>query len=505
MRTPVANLADRECRRGHPCGSPAPNRRTARPGSRAGRMNWMTPRGIHRRGRASERSERTPARVARSATLFALLLSLVPSATATDNDAIQTWSLPDGTAVLLLEDHRAPLVNVTIEFPAGSWSPWAQENHAREAFAIQLDDPGRVLRSRADRLSVDLSASMGPRSATISGSCLSQDLGQLLALARDVMANRDFDEKELVRWRKARRIDWEARLKSPHFRLDQATARLLFADGDPRRRGVEPPDDVETDALKLLPVRDTILRLPGRVIAVAGSVTRAALEPLIASLLPPMLGSDDANAPPGLPEIPPDGLAPAFSPLSRRDARPERQTVTMPRLTQVYFALTRESLEVRDDDYPAFLLVNHVLGGHFFSRMYVTLRHEGGETYGASASSSADIEPNSFSLTTFTRTDNAAATEAKLREVLATLHEGGITEDERAAAASFMLGRRPFARQHPNQLLSRRRAETRRGLPSGFYDELTDRAAALTLDEINAFVKRYYDPAAFTMLRVETK
>ncbi len=437
--------------------------------------------------RATRAGQARPLRLLAIGFFFALLPSF-----AADGDGLETWPLPDGTAVLLLEDHRAPTVSVTLEFPAGTWSPWAQEHHASEAFSIQLFDPDRSLLSRADRLSVNVSASMGPRASTIHGSCLAEDLGALVELMRDVMTNRDFDEKELVRWRKARRIRWESSLKDPHFRKAQATARLFFTEDDPRRRAYETPDDVVTNAEVLLPVRDAILRLPGRTIAVAGGVTRAELEPLIGNLLPP-------------PAQAPEGLAPVFRPLSGRDARPALTTVTMPRLTQVYFSLVRESPTLLDDDYPAFVLANHVLGGHFFSRLYVALRHEGGETYGASARSTAGVEPGTLALQTFTRTGNAAATEAKIRKVLAAFHEGGVTEEERATAASYMLGRRPFGRQHPSQVLARRLAERRLGLPLGFYDAVADRAAALTLEEVNVFVKRFYDPAAFRMIRVESK
>jgi hypothetical protein len=44
-----------------------------------------------------------------------------------------------------------------------------------------------------------------------------------------------------------------------------------------------------------------------------------------------------------------------------------------------------------------------------------------------------------------------------------------------------------------------------RELAPGERDRLVERAAALSLAEINEFAKRFYDPARFTMIRVETE
>jgi predicted Zn-dependent peptidase len=133
----------------------------------------------------------------------------------------------------------------------------------------------------------------------------------------------------------------------------------------------------------------------------------------------------------------------------------------------------------------------------------VTLRQEGGDTYGASVYEDGGIEPGPYGLTTFTRTDNAPATEAKLRTILSRLHAEGITEDERSLAAGNAVGSRAFSRQSPGQILGTAMRERRLGLPYGFFDRQADEAAALSLDAINAFVRRFYDPSLFTMLKVE--
>jgi predicted Zn-dependent peptidase len=47
--------------------------------------------------------------------------------------------------------------------------------------------------------------------------------------------------------------------------------------------------------------------------------------------------------------------------------------------------------------------------------------------------------------------------------------------------------------------------ERRLGLAPGFLDEQIERASALSLDEINAFIREFYDPARFTLVRAVPK
>lgn len=424
--------------------------------------------------------------------LLPLLLAalVLPVAAAADGlPAIETWKVDDHTTGFLLADRRAPLVQLHIVFPAGTWSRWGHDDDLSTAWRMSLYDPGGELRRRSDRLNAGLNLYVGSHSATVHASCLKEDLPEVVRLVRDVLANRSIDRGELRRWGQQRRIGWRGSRTNVQFRANQLVARTIFHRDDPRRRPYEAPAKPSRDVERLLALRDRLLTLPGRAIGVSGDVSRRQAEELAATLLPP--ASTDAV---------PD-LGSALRPLRPRSEWAEG-TERIERLTQVYFGLMRDSLSFVDDDYPAFVLANHVLGGHFYSRLNRALRHDGGETYGAFARSWGGLEPGPLVLASFTRTDNAPAAEAKMRGALAEFHEQGISADERSDAAGHFLGRAPHERQWPASRLSRRMSEWRLGLPAGFWDGLPDRIAALSLEEINDFIARYYDPEAFVMGRV---
>ena len=99
-----------------------------------------------------------------------------------------SWEVADLGRVVLVEDHRVPLVEVRLHFPAGAWSPWFRESGAEEAFQLQLYDPEGALRARVDALAADLSMNVDDFGATLSFSCLKEDLPDGLELIQDVLS-----------------------------------------------------------------------------------------------------------------------------------------------------------------------------------------------------------------------------------------------------------------------------------------------------------------------------
>lgn len=401
-----------------------------------------------------------------------------------------SWAADPATTVVLVEDHRVPLVELHLSFPAGTFSPWLLESHAKEAFELQIYDSEGKLRARADSLAAGFSFEVGDYSSDLVVSCLKQDLPAVRQLVMDVLSNKDYDPAELKRAEKGRKVSWDASQKDFDFVIAQAGRRLLFAPGDPRREKNEEPPQISSDVAALASARDQLIALPGRVIGLAGDLSREEADDFAKGLLPAATAA-------------PANLAPAFQPV--QTGRPADSAVKLPRLTQVYFAYTREDISWGDPDYPASLIANHVLGGHFYSRLYVTLRHEGGETYGARVTRDTGNSPGPLALTTFTRAENEATTEEKLRGVLKTFHDGGITETELAEAKSALEGRRLAQREAPGDILGTWIWEQNRGLEHGFKEGAVKKAAALSLADINGFITRYYDPTVFTMIKLEAE
>ena len=398
------------------------------------------------------------------------------------------WKLDDGTAVFLVEDHRVPLVELRIQVPVGYFNPWFMENGGQEAFMNQYYDKEGTLRARADALAADVAFAVKEQRTLMKVRCLKRDLPAVVELVKDILNNTDYDPAELDRDQKGRDLDWKTALKEPDSRLGIAVTKALYAEGDARTVNSSELPAVVTDIDRLIATRDTMLRMPGRALGFGGDLTQAEAEVLAEGLFPEIAAAL------------PDDMTPVLHDLNDR---PPTLTESMEGLNQVYFAWFRESRPWDATDAAASRVATHVLGGHFYSRLNVALRHEGGETYGANASAGESAEHREYIISTYTRVDNRDATEARLREVVETFRADGITQQELDDTLGYMRGRLLFDQQAPASLLDDAIWEHGNQQMPGHSAAQVAEAEALTLEEVNAFIHEFYDPSAFTMLMLE--
>lgn len=429
----------------------------------------------------------------RSGVFCSLSLLLMPISSLRGSDEFQTWSLNDGVEVLLLEDHRAKLVDISIYFDVNVLMPWAIENDAGLIFSSQIFDPGRKIKREIEHSGVSLSTGMGWAWAQIRGSSLATDFPQLIKLIRETIQNRDFDRKEITKLQRDQVIAWKASSINPRNVLYKAAISLLYPSSrDPRNFLYDRPKSIRVDDAKFGRVRDAVLASPTRYVAVSGAISKAEVHALIHDLLPPRESDIE---------------------FSETDLQPvtfsagESKIVEHKNLTQVYMALIRDSLPLQHESYSAYLIVNQILGGTFSSRLYQKLRHETGDTYSATLGSwyNTATRPGMLILQTYTRTENADDTERRLKEVLEEVFETGVTENEVAHALAYLRGSLVFSRQTPNQIVTPAATNLLVGLPVNFREISIERAAELTLDEINAFAQDFYDPSKFAIVKVVPK
>lgn len=424
--------------------------------------------------------------------LSVLAICLIFDAVAADDNSpgIESWFLEDGTEVFLLEDHRAPLVSVEINFPVNTLMPWIIENDGETAFECQMMDPGRQLVRKGEKLGISLSASMGWGRARIGGSSLVDDFEALIALVSETIRNREYSKEEVRKWHRERVLEWRSFTTNPSRELRKTSIQLLYPDElDPRNALYSKPRDVSTNSSKLSIVRDAILKVPGRNIAVSGDTSRQQVNELLEGLLPPVSDSQHFRDRVLDPQL--------FGPQTAR-------TVRMDQLNQVYLALVRDSVSPSQAKYPHYSVVNQILGGSFSSRLYQKLRHESGDTYSATLSHTFTTvnRRGMLSLETYTRVDNASVAEQKLQSVLANLHENGVSTEEVRRAVSFLKGREVFARETPAGIVNQWAVNRMNNLPGDFRMRSLNRAATLSIEEINEFVREFYDPDKFAMVRV---
>ena len=181
------------------------------------------------------------------------------------------------------------------------------------------------------------------------------------------------------------------------------------------------------------------------------------------------------------------------------------QSFTTPDKPNAFF-IAGFNLKMRDDDpdYPALLLGNYMLGGGFLnSRLAMRLRQKEGLSYGVGSGltvSSLD-QYGRFTASAIHAPENVGKLEAAFKEEIDRMLKDGFTADEVAAAKSGYLQSRQVSRAQDNELAGRINAFLFLDRTLQWDAELENKIKALSMEQINAAMRRHIDPKRITILK----
>jgi len=201
----------------------------------------------------------------------------------------------------------------------------------------------------------------------------------------------------------------------------------------------------------------------------------------------------------------------AYAPISTRytAVAPVNERLPAPdKPNAVFMARHNVALRVTDADYPALVVANRIFGGGALkSRLGDRIRQKEGLSYGVGSAINADDslegkdDAGSFSIQAIAAPQNMDKVEAAAREELTRLIADGVTADELRDAVSGLLTEREQARANDGQVAGMLQDQLFFGRTMQFTADLDSKYAALTLDQVNAAIRKHLDPAklsAFT-------
>jgi zinc protease len=169
------------------------------------------------------------------------------------------------------------------------------------------------------------------------------------------------------------------------------------------------------------------------------------------------------------------------------------------------FFMAGMPIEMRDShpDYPALVLGNYILGQGAASRLFGRIRGREGLSYGVGSSFNASPRSDgaTFTANAIAAPQNVAKVEASFRDELATVLRDGYTDEELAAAKQSWAQARQVARTQDAGLASTLGLWTHVGRTMAWDAELEARVQALTAAEVRDAMRRHLDPAKMTFMR----
>lgn len=408
---------------------------------------------------------------------------------------VQHWTQASGAQVYLVENPAIAMVDVEIDFDAGSRrDPPTQAGLA--SMMASLLEKGVQARKGAAALDenalseawADLGAQFGAGASAdrlnFSLRSLTEPdlLDQAVALAAREIAEPSFPDS--IWQRERQRV--QAALKESYTRpgavIGRAYAQAVY--------GAHPYGYEMTEAtLARISVADMRAAHAAGVVAcrarisMVGAVTRAQADAMATRLLSRLPQVPCASLPP-LPEVA------EVAPLA------QSADIRIPfDAAQAHVLIGQPGFKRDDPDYFALTVGNYILGGGgFVSRLTQEVREKRGLTYGVSSHFSPGLHAGSFTVGLQTRPDQAAQAVELVRQVVSDFVAKGPTEAELQAAKDNLVGGFALRIDSNRKLLGNIAGIAWNNLPLDYLDTWTQQVNKVSVADIKAAFARKLQP-----------
>ena len=404
------------------------------------------------------------------------------------------FTLSNDVAGLVVEDHEVPLVDFYISFPSpadpvdkvglADMTCWALRNGA--SVNIPADSLNDIMEFKAAYLWIYA----GQEQLEIGGFCLSEDLGFLLSLTEELIANPAYPEDKIALKRSTMLEQIRRRNDRPRGIAFRELYNLLYMDHPWGRETSEGSvNSITRD--DILAYHQQVFQPKGVVFGVTGDVDAAEVEKIAEQYLS-RIESSGVEIPPLPSEV--EQSAPGVF-YVKKDA--SQAFVTVGHLTVGYDDPRRHAATI----------MNYILGGSGFqSRLMTRIRINEGLAYSTWSSFSTPVPVvGRFMASASTKLDQAGRTLTLLNDVVREYQENGPTEEEFEKAKQAYVNSFVWKYEDSDDILSRLVYYKWRGLPLDTPQRDLEVYQALTLEEVRNAAKELLHPDNLVIVVVGDK
>lgn len=406
---------------------------------------------------------------------------------------IQHWVMANGARVYLVEAPGLPMVDVQIDFDAGTRRDPATQVGLASATALMMGKgvaaAGGVVAMDENALGeawADLGASlsMGASNDRFSVNLRTLTRTELLdaavQLAARQLAHPSFPQavwhSERQRWQASLA---EAKTQPAHV-AGRAFAAAVYGT-HPYGYDTTPAHLQAIEAGSMRAFHTRYLHACQARVSIVGALNRSQAEARVTQLLAGLPQDKACAALPAVPEV---------QPLTRA------QDIAIAfESAQAHVFIGQPGIARQSPDFLALTVGNYVLGGGgFVSRLTEQVREKRGLSYSVSSYFSPSMHAGAFRIALQTRANQAAQAVQVAREVLADFVQHGPTEAEVQAAKDNLIGGFALRLDSNRKLLDNVSNIAWYDLPLDYLDTWTDKVQRLTASDIQAAFARTLQP-----------
>jgi zinc protease len=397
----------------------------------------------------------------------------------------QRFTLANGLTVLLVEQHKLPVVAANLIVPGGSEAN-PKDRPGLAAFTSALLDQGTEHRSAADianataQIGARLTIGSTPDFSFLNVQTLKSNVDTAFDLLSDMALHPAFQREEIERVRSRRLIELQQQRDNPGAIAARVLNQALYGAGHPYGY-IELGTRESLTAIS----RDDVVGFwksgyapAGAALVIAGDLTASELKALAEKYFGAWKGEARQTV---LPAPPPPGA---------------RRIIVVDRGAAPQTALRIGAIGVprANPDYVPLEVMNTTLGGIFASRINLNLREVHGYTYGASSGFAFRRGPGPFLVVTGVRTDVTAPALHEIFNELDRMRSEPVTDEE------LRLARDSVARSLPGGFETS--AQTTRSigqifvyaLPLDYYRTLPTTIQAVSVADVHRVARQHLRP-----------
>lgn len=403
----------------------------------------------------------------------------------------ETFTLPNGLKVFVVENHKLPTVSMSIQLDIRQE---LQGNMAGYSdFVGELLTSGTKTRSK-DKLNEEtdfIGASLNANAEGAFAYGLKKNQTKLMELLSDIIINSDFKQEELDKLKTQTLSGLEANKNDPDAMIANLEKVLNYSVNHPYGE-VETETTVKAITLdRCKKYYETYFRPNVAYMAIVGDVTAAEIKPLVTKYFGTWAKK----------EVPVANYSEPQAPLSPKVAFAPRDGAV-----QSVISITAPvDLKPGTTDEFAAKVANTVLGGGSQGRLFLNLREKHAWTYGSYSSLNSDILVGSFSAEAKARNVVSDSSVAEILAEMGRLQTEAVDQESLQNTINYLGGGFAIGLESPQRVAQFAINIDRYKLPADYYQNYLKNLNAVTAADVTAAAKKYMNPRNVNIIVVGSK
>jgi predicted Zn-dependent peptidase len=403
--------------------------------------------------------------------------------------------LKNGLTVLILEDNRAPFINMQLHIGgAGAlFEPAAMAGLANTTAQMLREGTqtrtSLQLAEEIDRLgaSIGAGAAFGAPDTVLNASGLSENFDVWFRLAVEMLLRPSFPADELEKMKQRMRAQLREQRSAANFLLNERFNRLVYGDHPAARVSVTAESIDRLNRESLSQWHRERFTPENSILGIAGDV-RA--KDLLVKLEKQLAGWKTRQVAQPWPRDP--------TPADGRKVL----LVHRPNSVQTTLTLGNIAVNRRSPDYLPMVLMNDIIGGGASARLFLNLREEKGYTYGVYSSFSALRYPGPWRAGGNMRTEVTDGALVEFYNEIRRIRDEQVSgreleESKRSIVAGFAL-----SLEQPTRLLNFAITRVLYGLPADYWDSYANKIMAVSAADVQRVARKYLNPDTLQLVAV---